>query len=187
MRRFGSVEELCASEGTELGWSGWFTITQEDVDRFGELTGSDDWIHTDPRRAADGPFGRAIAQGDLVLALLPRMTHEIYHVDGVALRLAYGSDRVRMPSVVPVGERIRACVKVLGSTQGPAGYRITVGTEVWVEGADRPSVVADVVHLLRPVQPAARTESADPAAAPGAATSVEAGVRASALAGEVTS
>jgi acyl dehydratase len=150
MKKFGSVAEFCASKGTDLGWSGWRTITQDQVDRFGELTGSDDWIHTDPERAADGPFGRAIAQGDLVLSLLPRMIQEIYHVDGVALGLAYGSNKIRMPSVVPVGEKFRAIARVTDSTRGETGYRITVSAQVWVEGAERPCVAAEVVHLLRP-------------------------------------
>ena len=80
--------------------SDWVTLTQEIVNRFGEVTGSDDWTHTDPHRASSGPFGVPIAQGDLLLSRAPRLLHSTYRLNGDHVGMIYGSDRVRLPSSI---------------------------------------------------------------------------------------
>ena len=108
MRTFESVAGLAAATGEIIGQSDWVTITQEDVNLFADATGDHQWIHVDPERAAAGPFGKTIAHGYMTLALLPRLQHEMYTVNGVKLAINYGLNKVRFPAPVPVGSRVRA-------------------------------------------------------------------------------
>ena len=108
MRTFESVADLAAAAGETIGQSDWVTITQEDVNLFADATGDHQWIHVDPERAAKGPFGKTIAHGYMTLSLLPRLQHEIYTVNGIKLAINYGLNKVRFPSPVPVGSRVRA-------------------------------------------------------------------------------
>ncbi|MGP3533278.1 MaoC family dehydratase [Microbacterium sp. RD1] len=108
----GAVELCGATEieaivGQTLGWSSWQAITQRDVDRFADVTGDHQWIHTDPTRAATGPFGTTIAHGYLTLALIPRLLNDVVQISGFSATLNYGLNRVRFPAAVPVGSRIR--------------------------------------------------------------------------------
>ena len=100
IRAFSGLDEFELAVGTHLGFSGWHVITQERIDRFAEATGDAQWIHTDPVRAASGPFGTTIAHGYLSLSLIPMMLGEIYRVDGISMGVNYGSNRVRFPAVV---------------------------------------------------------------------------------------
>ena len=94
--------------GEELGTSDWLTIDQERVDRFAEATGDHQWIHVDVERAADGPFGGTIAHGYLTLSLVPLFGSQIFALETPGAKLNYGVNKVRFPSPVPVGSRIRA-------------------------------------------------------------------------------
>ncbi|MFP5254181.1 MAG: MaoC family dehydratase, partial [Actinomycetes bacterium] len=125
--------ELAELAGTELGRSGWFEITQERVDLFAEATGDHQWIHTDPARAADGPFGGTIAHGYLTLSLLPLLVGEAMVVTGVARRLNYGLDKLRFPAPVPVGSRLRAVVTLASYEPGTAGRGDIMRLKVVVE------------------------------------------------------
>ncbi|MGH3560955.1 MAG: MaoC family dehydratase, partial [Mycobacterium sp.] len=100
MRTFNSVDELAALKGQPIGNSEWMTITQEAVNLFADATGDHQWIHVDPERAANGPFGTTIAHGYMTLALLPRLMHQIYSVDGIKLAINYGLNKVRFPAPV---------------------------------------------------------------------------------------
>ena len=108
MRTFESVADLAAAAGETIGQSEWVTITQEDVNLFADATGDHQWIHVDPERAAKGPFGKTIAHGYMTLSLLPRLHHGMYSVNGVKLAVNYGLNKVRFPSPVPVGSKVRA-------------------------------------------------------------------------------
>ena len=110
MRVFRGVDELAAAVGADLGTSQWHPVTQEQVDRFAEATGDHQWIHVDPVRAAEGPFGTTIAHGYLTLSLVPLLAAEVYAVEGVRLALNYGCNKVRFPTPVPVGSRVRGSV-----------------------------------------------------------------------------
>lgn len=146
MRTFESVSELAAAAGETLGTSDWVTITQEDVNLFAEATGDHQWIHVDPERAASGPFGTTIAHGFLTLSLLPRLQHEIYAVNGIKLAINYGLNKVRFPSPVPVGSRVRAQLSVVGVDDvGNGAVQATLSTTVEIEGSAKPACVAESV------------------------------------------
>src|SRR5437016_4870765 len=118
-RVFASVDELREAVGEELGPSDWLEIDQKRIDLFADATGDHQWIHVDPEKAAAGPFGTTIAHGYLTLSLLPQMWKTIYRVDGVKLGVNYGLNKVRFPSPVPVGSRVR-CTSAVASIEEPA-------------------------------------------------------------------
>src|SRR5690349_864748 len=113
MKVFTGVQELETAIGSHLGYGDWLDITQQRIDQFAEATGDHQWIHVDPEKAAQGPFGTTIAHGYLTLSIIPRLTDGILRVDGVAMAVNYGCNKVRFPAHVPVGARIRAGVEVV--------------------------------------------------------------------------
>jgi len=150
MRVFPDLDAFAAAKGEHLGHGGWQTITQEQVDRFAEATGDHQWIHVDPVRAAAGPFGGTIAHGYLTLSLLPALAAEIYRIDGLAMGVNYGSEKVRFPSPVPVGSRVRAGAELVEVREVPQGRQAVVRCTVEIEGGAKPACVADTVVLLVP-------------------------------------
>ena len=150
MQTFDGLDEFERAVGTHLGHSRWRTVTQEQVDLFADTTDDHQWIHVDPERAARGPFGSTVAHGFLTLALLPSMVREIYRVEGMAMVVNYGSDRVRFPPPTPVGARIRAGAELTRLDRGPQGALAMVTTTVEIEGVAKPACVSDSLFLLRP-------------------------------------
>lgn len=150
MQTFDGLDEFKRAVGTHLGHSRWRTVTQEQVDLFADATDDHQWIHVDPERAARGPFGSTVAHGFLTLALLPSMVREIYRVEGMAMVVNYGSDRVRFPHPTPVGARIRAGAELTRLDRGPQGALAMVTTTVEIEGVAKPACVSDSLFLLRP-------------------------------------
>jgi acyl dehydratase len=148
MKTFNGLDELEQAVGTHLGYSGWHTITQEQINLFAEATGDKQWIHTDPVRAAAGPFGTTIAHGYLTLSLVPTLVWQVYKVTGLSMVVNYGSNTVRFPSPVPVGSAVRAGVELLELTRSPRGARTTVRVTIEREGGDKPACVADTVSVL---------------------------------------
>ncbi|RKN43833.1 MaoC family dehydratase [Streptomyces hoynatensis] len=144
-RRFTSPERLLAAVGEELGISDWLTVDQERVDRFAEATGDHQWIHVDPERAKDGPFGTTIAHGYLTLALLPVLTPQLLLVEGVTMAVNYGVNRVRFPAPLPVGSRVRATGTILGASRVAGGVQLTLAVTVTREGGDKPVCAAETV------------------------------------------
>jgi acyl dehydratase len=136
--------------GRELGESAWREIPQATIDGFAALTGDDQWIHVDVERARSGPFGTTIAHGFLTLALLPELSADVYRVDGFAMAINYGLNRVRFPSPVPAGARVRASFRLDDVTSVgdavQAEYRMTITAE----GAAKPACVADFVSRYYP-------------------------------------
>ena len=108
MKVFESVDELRAAAGEHLGYSDWHTVDQAQVTAFAEATGDRQWIHVDPERAAQGPFGTTVAHGYLTLSLLPMLVSQVYRVTGVRMGLNYGLNRVRFPAPLPTGSQVRA-------------------------------------------------------------------------------
>ncbi|MFV0495124.1 MaoC family dehydratase [Mycobacterium sp.] len=146
MRTFQSVAELAATAGEPLGQSDWVTITQDEVNLFADATGDHQWIHVDPERAAKGPFGTTIAHGFMTLSLLPRLQHQIYTVNGIKLAINYGLNKVRFPSPVPVGSRVRANSSLVTVEDvGNGAVQAVVATTVEVEGSTKPACVAESV------------------------------------------
>ncbi|MBP3035404.1 MaoC family dehydratase [Arthrobacter sp. zg-ZUI100] len=128
--------------GSDLGFTDWRTITQEQVNTFADATDDHQWIHTDPERAKDGPFGAPIAHGFLTLSLLIPMWESLLTVDGVSTKVNYGLDKVRFVSPVKVGARIRMTAAIAGVTEVAGGYQLTVDVTIEIEGGAKPAVVA---------------------------------------------
>lgn len=132
--------------GNVFGPSSWVEITQERIDAFAEATGDHQWIHVDPERAKDGPFGTTIAHGYLTLSLLPAASSEVVpHDPGVRMGINYGVNRVRFPAPVPVGSRTRASFHVDQVDVFDWGAQVTMTATVEREGADKPVCVAEIV------------------------------------------
>lgn len=128
--------------GRDLGYTDWFEITQDRVNRFADAANDHQWIHTDPERAKDGPFGGAIAHGFLTLSLAVPFWTELLDVEGVSTKVNYGLDKARFISPVPVGARVRMGAVVAEVTEVAGGYQLAVDQTIEIEGATKPAVVA---------------------------------------------
>ena len=113
-----------------------------------DATGDQQWIHVDPVRAAQGPYGRTIAHGYLTLSLLPLLSGEAYQVDGLKMTINYGLDRVRFPAPVPVGSRVRNRPVLVSLTPSAAGTKALVRHTLELEGSERPACVAEQIRLM---------------------------------------
>ena len=143
MLTISGLEELRAQVGEELGVSDWHEVTQEEVDRFAAVTGAEQWIHTDPERARATPFGGTIAHGYYTLSLHPRLAAQIVRFDGFAFAVNYGLNRVRFPSPLPVGNRVRMRAMLVGVEDVLGGAQITMTLTFEGEGALKPVCVAE--------------------------------------------
>jgi len=148
MRVLDDLEELARITGEELGTSEWLEIHQDRVDRFADATGDHQWIHVDVERAAAGPFGGTIAHGYLTLSLVPFLASQVFSLQTPGAKLNYGVNKVRFPSPVRVGSRIRTRVVMGAVTDLPAGTQLTFRHTIEVDGQDKPGCVAETVVLL---------------------------------------
>jgi acyl dehydratase len=137
-----AYDDVAGLAGTDLGWTDWLEVTQERVNLFADATDDHQWIHVDPERAADGPFGGAIAHGFLTLSLAVKFWSELFDVTGVTTRVNYGLDKVRFVSPVKVGARVRMNAVIDEVTEVRGGYQFAVDQTIEIEGADKPAVVA---------------------------------------------
>lgn len=150
MRTFKDLDELVAAEGTQLGPTDWLEISQERVNLFADATDDHQWIHVDPKRAADGPFGGTIAHGLLTLSLLPRFMHQLYTVGNITMAINYGYNKVRFITPVKVGAKVRARAELSKVDQLDGAVQSTMTTTVEIEGADKPAAVAEsIVRYIR--------------------------------------
>lgn len=150
MKKFSDLDELIAAEGARLGPTEWLEVTQDRVNLFADATDDHQWIHVDPARAADGPFGGTIAHGLLTLSLLPRFSHELYRVDNVAMAINYGYNKVRFITPVKVGARIRARAELTKVDQLDGAVQATMTTTVEIDGSEKPAAAAEsIVRYLR--------------------------------------
>jgi acyl dehydratase len=150
MRTFADLDEFTAAKGEHLGYSGWFEVTQERVDKFADATGDHQWIHVDPERAKDGPFGTTITHGYLTLSLIPMLGKEIYSVGNLRMGINYGLGKVRFPTVLPVGSKVRAGAELLEVTDKPQGRQAVLRWTFETEGGDKPVCVAETIVLYVP-------------------------------------
>ncbi|WP_405783703.1 MaoC family dehydratase [Streptomyces sp. NBC_01378] len=139
------LAELKKLAGSDLGTSEWIDVTQERIGAFADATGDHQWIHTDPERAKEGPFGAPIAHGYLTLSLFIPMFTELLDVEGVTTKVNYGLNKVRFPAPVPAGSRIRLAARLAGVEDVPGGVQITVDGTVEIEGAAKPACVLQSV------------------------------------------
>jgi len=146
MQTFANPDELIKKIGEQLGHSDWHQIDQDRVDAFAEATEDRQWIHIDPVRAAEGPFGTTVAHGFLTLSLVPVLVSEIYRVDGVRMALNYGLDKVRFPAPLPTGSRVRAGVELLGADPtSDGGIQVRARVTIERDGGEKPVCVAETV------------------------------------------
>ncbi len=127
--------------GDVFGPSSWIEIPQETIDAFAAATGDEQWIHVDPERAEAGPFGTTIGHGYLTLSLIPVMSYEVVPQHG-RMGINYGLNRVRFPSPVPVGSRLRGTFEVVGVEEVEGGDQVTMTARVERDGGDKPVCVA---------------------------------------------
>jgi acyl dehydratase len=148
---FESPAELPKAAGRKLGESAWLEITQQRVDLFADATDDHQWIHVDPERAKAGPFGAPIAHGYLTLSLVSRFLPEIVTVRGVAMGVNYGVDRVRFPSPVRVGARVRGSGELLeAARQQDGSVQAKIRVTVEIEGSEKPACVAETLSRYYP-------------------------------------
>jgi acyl dehydratase len=145
VKTFKGIAGLAAAAGTDLGVSEWLEIDQDRIDRFADATGDHQWIHVDPERAAEGPFGRTIAHGFLTLSLLPALQHQMYAVEDVAMAVNVGMNKVRFVSPVPVGSRVRARVVIGEVTELEGAVQVVIATTIEIEGEDKPAAVVESI------------------------------------------
>ena len=145
MRVFASAEQVQAAQGEHLGSSEWLTITQEQVNQFAEATLDHQWIHVDVERANAGPFGGPIAHGFLTLSLVSHLNQQIYRFENLTMGINYGTDKVRFPSPVKVGSRVRASSELAEVTETKDGLQLAVNTTVEIEGSDKPACAAQIL------------------------------------------
>lgn len=149
-KKIVTIDELPALVDTEIGPSEWLEITQERVNTFADAADDHQWIHTDPERAKQGPFGGAIAHGFLTLSLLIPLWSSIFDVQGVATKINYGLDRVRFTSPVRVGSRVRLKATLIKVEDVNGGVQLTTSGVIEIEGQERPAVVVDfLARFLR--------------------------------------
>ncbi|EFF89437.1 enoyl-CoA hydratase [Streptomyces sp. e14] len=141
------VAGLKALAGADLGRTGWLEITQDRVNTFADATGDHQWIHTDPERAKDGPFGGPIAHGYLTLSLIIPLFTELLGITGISMSVNYGLEKVRFPSPVPVGTKIRlhGAVDSVEEVKGD-GVQMALAFTVEVDGSEKPACVARAVY-----------------------------------------
>lgn len=146
------LDAILATQGQELGVSSWMTVDQATIDAFAEATGDHQWIHVDPERAAQSPFGSTIAHGLLTLSLMPAMRAEIggLPTEGVGQVINYGYDEVRFLAPVKVGSRIRLRAEVLEARPRARGALVKTRNTTEIEGGKKPAMVADSLVLLFP-------------------------------------
>ncbi|WP_136709483.1 MaoC family dehydratase [Agromyces sp. H66] len=145
-----SPESLLDAVGTAIGPGDWFTIDQARIDEFAGATNDHQWIHVDVDRATAGPFGAPIAHGFLTLSLLTALAAPLLRVDGVAMGVNYGFERIRFLQPVRAGSRVRAVGTIAAAERAAGGIRMVQDLTVEIEGSDRPALVAQWVTLLVP-------------------------------------
>ncbi|MEN9803096.1 MAG: putative 3-hydroxyacyl-thioester dehydratase [Actinomycetota bacterium] len=139
------IEGLKEAVGQHLGYSEYLEITQDRVNTFADATGDHQWIHVDVEKAKSGPFGGPIAHGYLTLSLGPMLYPTVVRVEGFSMGVNYGANKVRFPSPVPVGAKVRLGVKLLEVEEIPNGAQMTMEFTFECEGAPKPSCVAEII------------------------------------------
>jgi len=142
---FRSAEEFRAAIGRSFGPTEWLVVDQSRINQFADATGDHQWIHVDVERAKSGPFGATIAHGYLTLSLVNYFLPQLIQAEGAKMGVNYGCDRVRFPSVVRAGSRVRGRAEILGTDDVAGGVQVKIRLTVETEGGDKPACVADTL------------------------------------------
>lgn len=143
-------DQLVKQVGAQLGPTEWLTIEQARVDLFADATNDHQWIHVDPKAAAEGPFGATIAHGYLTLSLVNSFMPELLTVTNTSMGVNYGCEKVRFPSPVKVGSRIRGRGELVSVESAGEGLQVLVRVTVEIENQDRPACVVDTLSRFYP-------------------------------------
>ena len=146
MNTVETVQDLSALAGRDLGTTDWVEVSQADIDAFAAATGDHQWIHVDPERARSGPFRTTIAHGYLTLALLPPLFAKLLTVRRVGMGINYGLNRVRFPSPLPSGSRVRLAATLVDVAPVEGGVQVTVDATLERDGGEKPACVAQAVY-----------------------------------------
>lgn len=144
-RHFAKLTDLQAVVGQEFAVSDWVAVDQPRIDAFAQATGDHQWIHTDPARAAAGPFGATVAHGFLTLSLVPLLSEQAWAIDDVRMGVNYGLNRVRFTAPVRVGSRLRGRFKLLACEPLDGGAQLVMEVLVEIEGGSKPACVAEAL------------------------------------------
>lgn len=147
-----SPDALLDLIGSDLGTSAWVEIPQADVDAFAKATKDEQWIHVDPERAAAGPFGTTIVHGYMTLSMLVPLLHNAFQVDGVAMGINYGLNKVRFPAPTPVGSRVRVHAQLVAAERVSGGVQAVVDATIEAEEVDKPVCVAQSIVRYYPTR-----------------------------------
>jgi acyl dehydratase len=142
-----TIAELEQAGKLDLGAGSWIEVDQRRIDLFADATGDHQWIHVDPERASNGPFGTTVAHGYLSLSLIPSLLPELLSVTDARLGLNYGTERIRFTSPVPVGSEVRLRAKVASTERRDAGIVFRLAVEIEVRDQEKPALVGEVVYL----------------------------------------
>ena len=145
MRHFAKLQDLESLVGQEIGVSDWILVDQKRIDQFAEATGDHQWIHVDPVKAAQGPFGTTIAHGFLTLSLMPELFATAFAIDDVRMGVNYGLNKVRFTAPVPSGSRVRGHFVLHGWHAIEGGAQMAVTVKVELEGSAKPACVAEAL------------------------------------------
>ena len=149
MIKVNGMDELKAAVGQEAV-SDWDEVTQEKIDAFADVTGDHQWIHVDPQRAKDTPFGGTIAHGYYTLSLAPRFTAQVFALEGFAFAINYGLNRVRFPAPLPVGGRVRMAARLAHLEDVAGGAQLTLELTFERDGGEKPVCVAETLVRVYP-------------------------------------
>jgi acyl dehydratase len=145
MLTLNGVDEVKQHVGKEIGTSDWVEVTQDDINAFADVTGDHQWIHVDVERAKETPFGGTIAHGYYTLSLLPKFTYDLFSLEGFAFALNYGANRVRFPSPLPVGSKVRVKLELTNVEDVTGGIQMTTTATFEREGGEKPVCVAEAL------------------------------------------
>ena len=148
MLTISGIDELRAKVGEELGVSEWHEVSQDAINAFADATGDHQWIHVDPERAAQTPWGSTIAHGLYTLSLGPQFTFAMFTIEGFAFGLNYGYNKVRFPAPLPVNSRVRMRATLSSVEDVPGGVQLTITQTFEREGEDKPVCVAESVSRM---------------------------------------
>ena len=148
MKTIAGIDGYKALAGQPLGESDWLQVDQERINKFADATGDHQWIHVDTERAKQSPFGTTIAHGFLTLSLIPALSGDLLKVEGVRMGINYGLNKVRFPSPVRVGSKVRATVRNVSIEDVQGGVQIVNEVTISIEGQDKPACVAETVTRL---------------------------------------
>jgi acyl dehydratase len=149
-RIFETPAALLAAVGESFGPTDWLAIGQDRIDLFAKATDDHQWIHVDPERAKDGPFGGTIAHGYLTMSLVNRFLPELVEVRGVSMGVNIGTDNLRFLSPVRAGSRIRGKGELVRAEEAKGGVQAVVRVTVEIEGAEKPACVVDTISRFYP-------------------------------------